>query len=288
MWLINIELEWFDSEDYAPPYAILSHIWVHGAEVAHQCWKTVSHTAIRATSGGLKIVKCCEMAKRNGIAYVWVDTCCIDKAGSAELSEAINSMFRWYQKAEVCYAYLADITGPNHGSSLLSNSKWFTRRWTLQELIAQREMFFYAADWSLIGTRETTTRLEDLAYCLPSIVDITILLIYGEVQKAFRRLQEEIIKLYPDDHSIYAWGPILELDARSTKAQLRPPEQLNQPLLGLLAQSPRDFVNSGGVSPVPWIGRFYRMPGKAKPTAAPLVIVGKGIKIDLPARFGKF
>ncbi|KAI1740543.1 heterokaryon incompatibility protein-domain-containing protein [Xylaria scruposa] len=334
MWLVNVEnyeLEWFDNEDSAPPYAILSHTWVHGAETTHQYWKTVSNTIVAATSGVLKIVKCCEKARFSGYAYIWVDTCCIDKTSSAELSEAINSMFMWYQKAEVCYAYLADVPGSQYSFSLLPEDKWFTRGWTLQELIAPRKLSFYAADWSLIGTREslapevtricgigeeyltgdfemrmtrlqtasiakrmswaalrTTTRVEDIAYCLLGIFDINIPLIYGEGKKAFRRLQEEVIKLYPDDHSIYAWGPILEPGALSTTIQLRPLEQLDKPLLGLLAQSPKDFTNSGGVIPVPWIGRFYRMPRKGKPTPAPPVIVGKSIKIDLPVRFGKF
>jgi hypothetical protein len=96
----------------------------------------------------------------------WIDTCCIEKRDSAELSEAINSMYRWYTEAQICYAYLEDVTWPS-GSKLdnktvdqglppsFLSSKWFARGWTLQELIAPPAVAFYSSEWSRIGNRET-------------------------------------------------------------------------------------------------------------------------------------
>jgi hypothetical protein len=90
-----------------------------------------------------------------------VDTCCIDKKSSAELSEAINSMFRWYKNAAVCYAYLSDvrITGDKRDSlpQILGfeQSKWFTRGWTLQELLAPKRVVFLDCNWDTFGTKET-------------------------------------------------------------------------------------------------------------------------------------
>lgn len=259
--------------------------------------------------------------------YTLLHRCCIDKTSSSELSEAINSMFRWYQKAAVCYAYLSDV----RDVSDLSSSAWFARGWTLQELIAPREVTFYAADWTQIGSRESLSaqienicgvgeeylvgdlkarmvrlrtasiarrmswaasrnvlRTEDMAYCLLGIFDVNIPLIYGEGQKAFRRLQEEIIKLYPDDHSIYVWGSIEKEETGSYARVKEPPEALVTPLLGLLAQCPKDFAHSGDVKPVPWIGRFYRMQGKGNSVATLPAVIGKGIRIDLPVLSDKF
>ncbi len=99
-------------------------------------------------AGYAKIKGCCRQAQEDGLAYAWVDTCCIDKTSSAELSEAINSMFRWYANAKVCYTYLVDVPSsldPNDPVSFKS-SRWFTRGWTLQELIAPE---------NLVSTRES-------------------------------------------------------------------------------------------------------------------------------------
>jgi hypothetical protein len=95
----------------------------------------------------------------DGHKYVWIDTCCIDKRSSAELSEAINSMWKWYWKSEVCYAYLADVPSEGFISgttdySELSRSRWFTRGWTLQELIAPHNLLFLGQDWRVIGIKE--------------------------------------------------------------------------------------------------------------------------------------
>lgn len=110
-----------------------------------------------------KIQKSCEQAVKDGYSYVWVDTCCIDKDSSAELSEALNSMFRWYKASAVCYAFLSDI----HSDILrddtmtpqIGSSKWFTRGWTLQELAAPRHVVFYNHQWEYLGTKQTLSKL---------------------------------------------------------------------------------------------------------------------------------
>ena len=98
---------------------------------------------------------------------MWIDTCCIDKRSSAELSEAINSMWKWYQKSEICYAYLADVSiaefvPPEGENDVLSNSRWFTRGWTLQELIAPLTVKFLGQDWSVIGVKAPSAVLDQL------------------------------------------------------------------------------------------------------------------------------
>ncbi|RDW58756.1 hypothetical protein BP6252_13232 [Coleophoma cylindrospora] len=92
-------------DEYIPDYAILSHRW-EGDEVTLQ---DIERGCGTDKKGYEKVAKCCAKAKEDGFAYVWIDTCCIDKTSSAELSEAINSMYRWYQNAKLCYAYLADV-----------------------------------------------------------------------------------------------------------------------------------------------------------------------------------
>ncbi|KAF2438834.1 HET-domain-containing protein [Karstenula rhodostoma CBS 690.94] len=258
MRLINVltgRLESFTS--MVPRYAILSHTWgADGDEVTFQEMLVEPEDRLpRTTSkpGYEKILKTCEIAKSenkklaetrtnyhglyhkdDGIRYVWIDTCCIDKGSSAELSEAINSMYNYYREADVCLAYLSDMTTD---PETFGTSRWFTRGWTLQELIAPSKVYFYDWSWTYRGDRvsfqETirtvthiatfknildlpvavrmswasnreTTRVEDLAYCLMGIFDVNMPLLYGEGKKAFIRLQEEIIKQNPD-LSIFAW-----------------------------------------------------------------------------------
>ncbi|KAF1945710.1 HET-domain-containing protein [Clathrospora elynae] len=252
-------LRTFNDESQLPPYAILSHTW-GDEEVTLQDLDTHSSDAqrrsrVRNMSGYWKITKACRQALTDGIAFIWVDTCCIDKSSSAELSEAINSMFRWYQMAEVCYAYLDDVevhleagvdgillSDERFSVEELAKAKWFTRGWTLQELIAPNEVVFYGQGWKYIDTktwlkevleritgisedvlqgteledesiskrmswmaRRHTTRVEDLAYSLMGIFNVNMPLLYGEGHRAFVRLQEEIMK-DSDDHSLFAWS----------------------------------------------------------------------------------
>lgn len=235
-----------------PPYAILSHTW--GPEEVTFKDHTKKEREGIEKKGYDKIRGCCRLAESEGFQYVWIDTCCIDKSSSAELSEAINSMVQWYRDAALCYAYLSDVNSSEDptnvaegddesgdGSSF-SRSRWFTRGWTLQELLAPSEVIFLASDWSEIGTKKSlrsavsrvthisekaleecrwdgysvaqkmswaasrqTTRLEDAAYCLMGLFDVNMPLIYGEGSKAFSRLQQAIMQR-TGDQSIFAWS----------------------------------------------------------------------------------
>jgi hypothetical protein len=106
--------------------------------------------------GWAKVLGCCKIADQFGISYLWIDTCCIDKNSSAELSESLNSMFGWYRYATLCIAYLSDVTqswGDNPTGGHPRQSCWFGRGWTLQELIAPKDILFYKADWTILGIR---------------------------------------------------------------------------------------------------------------------------------------
>jgi hypothetical protein len=262
----SLKLEEFGGEpgDGIPPYVILSHRW--GRDEVSFREMTADHADLAQREGFQKIVRCCEKARSEGHDLVWIDTCCIDKSGSAELSEAINSIFRWYRRAEICYAYLDDVCpfeDPTKVSSSFRKSRWFTRGWTLQELLAPYEVVFLDKDWQEIGTKRSlgdivssqtkidkqtledciwqhvsiaakmswassrvTKRVEDMAYCLMGLFDVNMPLIYGEGSKAFYRLQLEIMKS-SDDQSIFAWIPDFRSYTRTS--------------YGLLAESPKDF-----------------------------------------------
>ncbi|KAM5354875.1 hypothetical protein ACJ41O_001521 [Fusarium nematophilum] len=253
-----------------PQYAILSHTW-EDQEVIYT--DMLDNTAFQK-KGYEKIRYTCIQAVADGLEYCWIDTCCIDKRSSAELSEAINSMYEWYQKAETCYAYLPNCPGdvdPYDLDSEFANSRWFTRGWTLQELVAPLDLSFFGKDWVKIGEKTTlskplsvitgidqdiltgelplqsasvakrmswaanrqTTRPEDLAYCLMGIFDVNMPMLYGEGDKAFLRLQEEIMK-HSDDESLFCW-----LDDSTA------PDSYH----GLLARSPRYFAYSSLIVP---------------------------------------
>jgi hypothetical protein len=140
----TLELKTF--VDAIPPYAMLSHCW-EDEEVVFTDLADLN--VAKEKKGYRKIEKTCELALHNGFAYVWIDTCCIDKSSSAELSEAINSMFVWYKGSTQCFAYLddvdndiafADITDPRYKRTF-PNSRWFKRAWTLQELLAPSRIY---------------------------------------------------------------------------------------------------------------------------------------------------
>jgi hypothetical protein len=152
MRLLNVKtnrLEEFFGVD-TPPYAILSHTWGPN-EVT---FKDIERKGYK--SGSKKIDGCRRQAVKDGFGYIWIDTCCIDKSSSTELSEAINSMWSWYSEAEVCYAYLSDVPRGDDlekENSAFRRSHWFTRGWTLQELIAPNVVSFYDEAWEFIGEK---------------------------------------------------------------------------------------------------------------------------------------
>src|SRR3569833_1388030 len=141
MKLINVEtllLEDFIGSN-VPPYAILSHTW-EADEVSFQDW---GQSDTPSKKGYQKILMTCVLARqRTDVKYAWVDTCCIDKSSSSELTEAINSMFGWYKNSAVCFAYLSDLE-PAAEVGDLRQCRWFTRGWTLQELIAPKHVVFF-------------------------------------------------------------------------------------------------------------------------------------------------
>jgi len=219
-----------------PKYAILSHTW--GAGTEEVTYQDMVNGTGRDKSGYGKIRFCREQANRDGFQYFWIDTCCIDKSNNTELTEAINSMFRWYRNAAKCYVYLSDVStngfdqsGPSLQSwqSAFQKSRWFTRGWTLQELIAPRSVEFFCSNGNRLGDKKSlekqlykitgipvsalqgsplskfsfeeriswaktreTKREEDEAYSLLGIIDISMPVIYGEGREnAFRRLNRE-------------------------------------------------------------------------------------------------
>lgn len=137
-----------------PPYAILSHRWGRKSEETtfqDMCGETGAEKRVNR-----KVRACCDQAVRDGFNWVWIDTCCIDQKNSVELQEAINAMFKWYKKSRICYAYLSDYIaeeGEAFDEARFSGSKWFTRGWTLQELIAPPTVVFFDHDWRNLGSK---------------------------------------------------------------------------------------------------------------------------------------
>ncbi len=167
MWLLSTnraELHFFPSpQDVEGGYAILSHVWDKN-EQTYQDLKALQRRCARTGKNPRelackKLRRSCEIAQRHGYQWVWIDTCCIDKTSSAELSEAINSMFRYYSLAKVCYAYLKDVPtlyafrSRMDQPSPFETSIWHTRGWTLQELIAPRFVVFLSMTWEPLGSK---------------------------------------------------------------------------------------------------------------------------------------
>ncbi|KAH8742353.1 hypothetical protein F5883DRAFT_478116 [Diaporthe sp. PMI_573] len=229
-----------DLEHDIPRYAILSHTW--GLDTEEVNFQDLVDGTGRGKIGFDKIEFCAAQAKHDGLQYFWVDTCCIDKSNNAELSEAINSMFCWYQNATRCYVYLSDVAVSSCGrdnqqskhiwEAAFRASRWFTRGWTLQELLASTSVEFFTKERQLLGdkrsleqqihritgiavpalqgsslahfsikerfqwanTRETK-REEDWAYCLQGIFGVSMPVTYGEGKaQAIARLQTQITK----------------------------------------------------------------------------------------------
>jgi hypothetical protein len=148
--------------DNLPRYAILSHNW--GPDCEEVTFKDLMEEgAGRNKTGFKKIDFCRKQAASDGIHYFWVDTCCIDKSSSSELSTAINSMFRWYQNAALCYVYLSDVSTSRNAANqqettwkaAFRESRWFRRGWTLQELIAPASVEFFSREGHQLGSKKT-------------------------------------------------------------------------------------------------------------------------------------
>jgi len=332
----NRELKKFMSDKSIPPYAILSHTWGDD-EVSFEDWLalTKSPNDIVSKQGYRKIDLACQQAIRERLEWVWIDTCCIDSKSSAELSEAINSMFRWYKGAEVCYAYLSDVPFSDsqpENEKHISGSRWFTRGWTLQELLAPSNVVFYSEDWQLLGTKSglcdllcsvtridqkflrgevplesagiakrmswaanrDTSRTEDIAYCLLGLFDINMPLLYGEGKKAFLRLQAELMKSYPYDHSLFAWGKVVVDEPSCTLKDGEKIENLDTiewdaqeaatSLGGLFAKTPNEFEYSGDFAPCEGHRHFNSQNSK---NVTPSVTAAGGVSLELSIKDGK-
>lgn len=281
-------------EDEIPPYAILSHTWDKD-EVTLQDMQgfgakllaTASRINILKANQGLqKVLDAAKLAASEGHDWIWIDTCCIDKTSSSELSEAINSMYRWYQDSEICYVYLsdADLGDKELQSSsdesliqLIRDSRWITRGWTLQELIAPQSVSFYSKYWSFIGksneerimrllaeatgidigvlsgdiatqevsvanrmrwaSRRKTTRQEDMAYCLMGLFSVNMPLLYGEGGARSFIRLQVEILQATDDQTIFAWSA-------------PPGGKEHGGVSGLLAESPAYFRDTPRMYPM--------------------------------------
>ncbi|KAK6379476.1 hypothetical protein LTS17_006394 [Exophiala oligosperma] len=227
-----------------PPYAILSHTWNadFGQEVTLE---EVEAGTNKSKAGWEKVHFCAERAWKDGLQYFWIDTCCINKANSVEMQNTINSMFRWYQRATRCYVYLSDVSSCSDNlyphiepawQAAFKASRWFTRGWTLQELIAPNSVDFFNSCGERLGDkvslrtviedvtsvpgnalsghalsdfsisdrfswadRRQTSIEEDMAYSLMGIFDVSMPILYGEGgANAHRRLEDEIHRSYKD------------------------------------------------------------------------------------------
>jgi hypothetical protein len=223
-------------DDDIPRYAILSHTW--GPDDEEVTFDDLARKASKGKAGYNKIRFCGEQAAKDGLNYFWIDTCCIDKANHTEFSEAINSMFRWYANSVKCYVYLSDVSISEDDTQqpeptwipAFRRSKWFSRGWTLQELLAPASVEFFSSEGRRLGDKfslrnqiheitgipvqaldgrplseftvderrswaegRDTKVNEDRVYCLLGIFGIYIPLIYGEgIENASRRLLHEI------------------------------------------------------------------------------------------------
>ncbi|KAI3319761.1 HET-domain-containing protein [Xylariaceae sp. AK1471] len=281
-------------------YAILSHRWV-GQEITFDQLKgeiagLCSGTKPERTPQVNKVRGAVDIARNLGIKWIWIDSCCIDRTNAVEQTESINSMFKWYRDAKVCITYLSDVRkhephvdtpAPDAFDSVERKgpSMWFSRGWTLQELLAPPDLRFYDRDWNFIGTKTTlahllerttgidahyltgkrhfataciaakmswmagrmTTRVEDTAYSMLGIFNINMTIQYGEGSRAFMRLQQVLLSTSKDE-SLFAWR-MPEPDA-GTKFTCGTSQEIAWEAgeWGLLAPSPDWFRDSGYVT----------------------------------------
>lgn len=261
----TLHLEPFDDPRTRPRYAVLSHVWAPG----HLSYSDLTADADRPGAGpGSEIIhRGCHVAEQLGYEYIWIESVCVDVFSAEEVSEAVNSAFRWFQEATACLVYLADLTpGSPDDETSWSHCEWWTRAWTLPELLAPSDVQFYDGDWNFRGTKTSppllgiisrithisedvlcdasliphvsvakrmswaATRnarhIEDRAYSLLGIFGVHMQAVYGEGTASFVRLQEEILR-DTQDMSLLAW-------------EAQPDDK--RPFRGLLASSPGEFA----------------------------------------------
>jgi hypothetical protein len=252
-------------------YSVLSHRWTWAENEIQFADVLSKEPDLKKKDGYAKFGGACALAKTLGYDWLWIDTCCINKTDHVELGEAINSMYRWYSNSALCIAYLEDVAS----SADIRQSEWFNRGWTLQELIAPKNVRFYGCSWNYLGdktslgevlvdktgiptdifqrtknpqaysvaqrmswaAKRTTTRIEDRAYSLMGLFDVTMPMIYGERERAFMRLQEHIIAKSADE-SIFVWDLDLLEDSKRDAKHVH---------CGMLATSPACFARCGNV-----------------------------------------
>lgn len=210
-----------------PRHAILSHTWeveeisISDVQQEPQHWQH--------KKGALKVLMCISLARKLSFSYIWIDTCCIDKSSSAELSEAINSMFEWYLQSAVCIAYLADVDSMDS----FAQNKWFTRGWTLQELVAPRKVQFYRSDWAYLGDQDSL---------ISEIVKVT------SIDRDLLLLSSSSSSLLWEDekkYTLYSYS-ISERMSWASRRQITRPEDNAYCLLGLFDMNMPLIYGEGG------------------------------------------
>ncbi|TBU58056.1 heterokaryon incompatibility protein-domain-containing protein [Dichomitus squalens] len=345
MHLLDTETgQFFETNPKVATYAILSHTWDPPLSQSFPSPTILGSSDSILTSPSPpsiwddpnlspKIRDACAIARANGFRYIWIDSCCIDKGSSSELSESINSMHAWYAAAKVCYAFLADVVAEEdlaYPLSTFRKSRWFTRGWTLQELIAPWDVVFFSGDWRVIGSKDTladllekvtgidrgvllhqksldevsvaarlswvakrvTTRVEDEAYSLLGIFDINMPTLYGEGIRAFRRLQEEIMRRIPDQ-SLFAPGlgllgcatPVntaAQNDGIPHPAFIRRCQLQESSRQSLLVPSLTNFRDSGSIRVVPRHTVLRILGLSVNPPMTEYVFSPYGIRMQIP------
>jgi hypothetical protein len=266
-----------------PPYAILSHTW--GPDADEVTYKDLIDGAGKDKAGYKKLEFCAEQARHHKLKHFWVDTCCIDKSDPIEVQRSINSMFRWYRDATRCYVYLSDVIivckqeqeseqPEPEWKRAFRTSKWFTRGWTLQELLAPATVEFFAKHGQHLGDKRSleqviheitgitvealhdnqlsrfdieerfkwaekrkTKHEEDWAYCLLGIFGVFMVPNYGEGQdNAVRRLRNKISKA--SQHETRIVSRCKNLEGQPAERS----ESLPNPTILIPFSRDRDFV----------------------------------------------
>ncbi|KAF5340102.1 hypothetical protein D9758_013154 [Tetrapyrgos nigripes] len=248
-----------------PSYAILSHTW----QKEEVLFRDIQNLEIaRCNAGYANIENACARARQYSFEWIWIDSCCVNPENVAELSKVIASMYRYYEDAGLCYVYLCDVSvsnicRPRDIASALKESRWFKRGWTLQELLAPKQVVFLDQNWTTIGTRWSLRKAISAVTAIPVAVfegsdihgysvgqRISMPLLYGEgVARAFKRLKQEIYKT-SGDHNIFSlvsvhgsrgWG-----DTRKyTTAADQTARYTSSDGLDYTASQPTDFANVG-------------------------------------------